>query len=101
MTDITHQEIMETLVEIKQTMATKAELAQVEARLEAKIAAKASKTDLERVATKDDIARLEHKMDGYHKVNIGHHLETRSMIGDLNQKYDHLREGLLKAAGAA
>lgn len=83
MTDITHQEIMETLVEIKQTMATKAELAQLEARLEAKVAS------------------LERKTDGYHKVNIQHHLETRSMIGDLNQKYDHLREGLRQAAGGA
>lgn len=72
MTDSTHQEIMEKLSQIEVNM-----------------------------ATKDDITRLERKMDGYHKVNINHHLETRSMIGDLNQKYDHLREGLLKAAGAA
>jgi hypothetical protein len=56
-----------------------------------------------RMATKDDLQRLEIKlgrrMDEYQGINTEHHLETRKMIGDLTGKFDNLREGLAHAAG--
>ena len=57
----------------------------------------ATKDDLKGFATKDDIVWLERKIDGNQTVNIKHHLQTRQLIGDLNRKYDHLREGLARA----
>lgn len=42
--------------------------------------------------------KLSNKIDGYHTVNVRHHLETRKMIGDLQQSHDRLREGIRSAA---
>lgn len=42
--------------------------------------------------------KLSSKIDGYHTINVKHHLETRKMIGDLQQSHDRLREGLRSAA---
>lgn len=62
------------------------------------------KIELERFATKDDleraITRLERKIDSNQQVNIQHHLEVRSEVGDLNKKFGELREGLAHAAGS-
>ena len=67
----------------------------------------ATKDDLKSLATKDDIARLERKLDSHKQASNQHHLETRRQIGQLNRevskindKFDHLREGLAKAVEA-
>ena len=41
--------------------------------------------------------KLSSKIDGYHTINVEHHLETRKIIGDLQQSHDRLREGLRSA----
>lgn len=56
------------------------------------------------MATKTDLSkleiRIESKLAANQAVNIKHHLETREMIGELSRRYDHLREGLARAANA-
>lgn len=50
------------------------------------------KTGLERKLIEVDVG-LRHKIDAKGVANVKHHLETRKMIGDLNRRYDALREG--------
>jgi hypothetical protein len=49
-------------------------------------------------ATKDDLkdmeARLSSKLDAHKAANIQHHLVTRKEFGELNRRFDNLRQGL-------
>ena len=38
--------------------------------------------------------KLGAKIDSHHTINVNHHLETRTMVGDLHQDQTQLREGM-------
>jgi len=62
----------------------------------------ATKTDLQTVGNdvqeiKQLYHRLDRKVDKYHASNVGHHLETRDMIGDFNRQLLGLCDGLSRA----
>jgi hypothetical protein len=116
MPDITNQQLLDALTDqlgiITENMVTRDDVQKI-VREETKgfatkddLKAFVTKDDLKdierRMATKDDlnsaVTRLERKISSNHTVNIKHHLETRKAIGDLNRKFDHLREGLASAA---
>lgn len=52
----------------------------------------------QKMATKDDLGRLERKMEHGFAVSRQHHMEAREMIGEINGRFVKLREGIIKAA---
>lgn len=105
MPDITNQQLLDALTDqlgaITENMATKNDVQEI---VHDHTRGFATKDDLKPFATKTDldsaITRLERKISSNQTVNIKHHLETRQAIGDLNHKFDTLREGLARAAEA-
>ncbi len=86
--DITNQQLLDSLTDLKK-----------------ELKGFATKDDLKAFATKDDLERatirLERTIRSNHTINVHHHLETRSMVGDINNKFDNLREGLARAVKPA
>ncbi len=91
--DITNRQLLDAMTQqlgvITDNMVTKKDLQNELKRF-------ATKDDLKRFATKDDLksaeARLQRSIRSSHSINVGHHLETRSMIGDLYRETKSLRE---------
>lgn len=93
MKDITKQQILESthamFAKITENMATKEDIKDLRKEM-------ATKSDL--LQTADRLERnLSAKIKSSHTVNVRHHLESRAMLGDLNRKFDGLREGKARA----
>lgn len=86
--------ITEVVTTIADNMATKQDIQDIRGEMATGLAEvrseMATKDDLKRFATKDDLElmgrRLESKMRVSRAVSTRHHLETRAMIGDLNRR---------------